>query len=122
MGVLSVDLLTNSFWLVALVVKTSPPQASTPVKAPSDHEHGPEKQKRELMSYQKIFDAVRDRKTDLVMSLIDDDETLLNITDSNMSTPLTRAFAYKGLELARLLIERGAASRRDGAAHGRASR
>ena len=65
-------------------------------------------QGRELMSYQEIFNAVRDGKSDVVMSLIDQDDTLLNITDSNVSTPLTRAFAYQQLELARLLIERGA--------------
>ena len=101
-----VAVVAVSYQLVTFVVannETPAPNDSTSVTA-----NGWEQQKRESMSYQEIFHAVRDGKTDVVLELIDEDETLLNIMDGNKSTPLTRAFAYQRLELARLLIERGA--------------
>ena len=59
-------------------------------------------------SYQQIFRAVRNGQTEQVVDLIDENEALLNITDANNSTPLTEALACQHLELAKLLVERGA--------------
>ncbi len=58
--------------------------------------------------YKDVFRAIEEGNTQKVLSLIDVDESLLDVADHNQSTPLTRAFAFNNLELAGLLIERGA--------------
>ena len=59
-------------------------------------------------SFKEIFQAVKEGDTDRVVAMIEADSFLLNIADHNQSTPLTRAFAYQHLDLAHLLIQRGA--------------
>lgn len=58
--------------------------------------------------FHEMFQAARDGDAARVFELINADETLLNITDSNVNTPLLVAFEEKHLELAERLIERGA--------------
>ena len=60
------------------------------------------------MHYEEIFEAVKQNDAKKVFSLIEADGDLLNISDSNVITPLTIAFAYGHRELALALIERGA--------------
>ena len=58
--------------------------------------------------YERIFHLVASGDLDQVVKTIDTNEATLNVTDSNQSTPLTRAFAYGHLDIALMLIERGA--------------
>lgn len=58
--------------------------------------------------YQEVFQAVAEGDSERVVALIERDNRLLNVSDHNQSTPLTRAFAYRHSEIAHLLIERGA--------------
>ena len=60
------------------------------------------------MHYEEIFNAVKQNDAKKVFALIEADGELLNISDSNVITPLTIAFAYGHRELALALIERGA--------------
>ena len=60
------------------------------------------------VTYKEVFQAAKEGNSDKLLAMIAADENVLNIADSNQSTPLTVAFAYGQLELARLLIERGA--------------
>ena len=60
------------------------------------------------VTYKEAFQAAQEGNSDKLLAMIAADENVLNIADSNQSTPLTVAFAYGQLELARLLIERGA--------------
>ena len=60
------------------------------------------------VTYKEAFQAAKEGNSDKLLTMIAADENVLNIADSNQSTPLTVAFAYGKLELARLLIERGA--------------
>lgn len=60
------------------------------------------------MSYQQIFQAVQEGDVRKVTSMIDSDASAIDISDHNSTTPLTRAFAFKRLDLAQFLIERGA--------------
>ena len=61
-----------------------------------------------MAPYEEVFEAVRTGDHAKVTSLIDADESLLNVHDHNQSTPLTRAFAYGHLDIALALIKRGA--------------
>ena len=58
--------------------------------------------------FHEVFRAARDGCTDRVLQLIDADEALLNVTDSNQNTPLLVALYRKHLELSARLIERRA--------------
>ena len=66
------------------------------------------KKPAEPLHYQDVFLAVKQGETEKVLSIVDADETLLDVADSNQITPLTIAFAYGHLDLAHALIERGA--------------
>ena len=59
-------------------------------------------------TYQIAFQAAKEGDSDRLLRMIEQDESVLNIADNNQSTPLTVAFAYWQLDLAHLLIERGA--------------
>lgn len=58
--------------------------------------------------YKTVFEAVKQGNISKVMTMIEADETVLDIADSRQITPLTVAFAYQQIELALALIERGA--------------
>lgn len=58
--------------------------------------------------YKEVFQAAREGDLAKISALIDRDETIIDISDSNQSTPLTVAFAYQHLELAEFLISQGA--------------
>lgn len=60
------------------------------------------------MHSEPIFQAVRDGDVAQVMSMIDANDKAIHVADSNQSTPLTVAFAFKRIRLAEALIERGA--------------
>ena len=58
--------------------------------------------------FHEIFQAARDGDTDRVLRMIDEDKTLLDVTDSNVCSPLLVAFEEKNFDLAERLIELGA--------------
>ena len=60
------------------------------------------------VDYKEIFEAVRQGDMTKVAGMIEADRSLLNVADSNQSTPLTVAFAYEQLAIANYLIDRGA--------------
>lgn len=60
------------------------------------------------VGYKEIFEAVRHGDAAKVADMIEADRSLIDVADSNQSTPLTVAFAYGQLGIAHLLIERGA--------------
>ena len=63
---------------------------------------------RKPVTYEEAFQAAKDGDGAKLLAMIEADENVLDIANSNQSTPLTVAFAYGQLEVAQLLIERGA--------------
>ena len=59
-------------------------------------------------SYVEIFEAVKNGDLEKVDALLNADGRLLNVSDHNVSTPLTRAFAYEHFDVALMLLQRGA--------------
>lgn len=91
-----------------LVVARAHGFPSWPYLAAHVHSQNPPQPKASTRHYNDVFLAVQAGDGNQVMSMIDADESLLDITDANQRTPLTVAFAYKQLRIAKQLIDRGA--------------
>ncbi len=58
--------------------------------------------------YEPVYRAAKAGDTKLVLKLVTDDKSLLNITDSNINCPLIKALGKEQIETAKVLIELGA--------------
>ena len=60
------------------------------------------------LRYEDVFRVVKAGDTKRFLSMLETDETILDIADSRECTPLTVSFAYQHIDLAQVLIEHGA--------------